>query len=333
MSLFLLSQWLLIFAVSLYALIKGAELFVDGMRQISIRFGMSAFVTGMFMVGVGTSLPELSSSLVAVWSGVPNFVIATAVGSNIINILLVVGAMVFFGGRVLIQKKLIKTILPIFVIATIQFALSVYDGVVDRTEALLLLATFGAYVWYSINRVNYATSRADISDSHQVARGATTELIPSTEIQYTSLWRSLFLSIIGLVALLIGATFTVDMAVNIASAFSVPVSFIAITMLALGTALPELVVAIQAIRQNQLELGVGNIVGSNLFTMLVVVGLPSLFVSQMADSFVIELGLTSMLAAAVILVIHCLLRRIERFEGLALLILFIFFVVKLVELL
>lgn len=329
MSLFLLSQWILILAVSLYALIKGADFFIDGARQIGIRLGMSAFAVGVLIVGMGTSLPELTSSLAAVWSGVPDLVIANAVGSNITNILLIVGIMAFFGGRVLIKQDLLKTELPIFLISTVHFAASVYDGVVDRVEAVLLLATFGAYLWYIIYESKNDANGDGVSDNDSL--GATEEV--QTEAVTPSLMRPIILSVIGLIALVVGAKYTVDMAVNIATALSVPVAFISITAIAIGTSLPELMVTIQAIRTKQMEMGIGNIFGSNAFNMLVVVGLPSLLVPQTADAIVMELGLGIMLVASAILFVNGLSRRIMRWEGLAMLILFVFFMVKLVELL
>jgi len=323
----LFGQWIVILVVALYVLIKGADIFIEGARQIGIRLGMSAFAVGVLIVGMGTSLPELTSSLMAVWGGVPELVIANAVGSNITNILLVVGVLAFFGGRVVIRQDLIKTELPIFVIATVHFAASVSDGVVDRVEAMLLIATFGAYLWYIIYESKHDQNGDGVDDEKQEIEPA----LVSAGVT-VPLWRSVTMAAFGLALLIFGAKYTVDMAVHIATAMSVPVSFISITAIAIGTSLPELMVTIQAIRNKQTEMGVGNIFGSNAFNMLVVVGLPALLVPQVAGVIVMELGLAIMLVASLILFVNGLSRRIMRWEGLMMLIFFIFFIKKLTEL-
>lgn len=315
-------------AVALFALIKGADLFIEGAKNIGLRLGMSSFAVGVLIVGMGTSLPELTSSLAAVWAGVPDIVISNAVGSNITNILLIVGVMAFFGGRVIIKQNLLKSELPIFAIATLHFAASVMDGVVDRVEAALLLATFVAYLWYIIYESKNSTpDEVDETVGESVSAPVATEL----PAMAAPILRSVVISIAGLLALIVGAKYTVDMAVNIATGFFIPVAFISITAIAIGTSLPELMVTIQAIRSKQTEMGIGNIFGSNAFNMLVVVGLPALIVPQFADPIVMELGLGIMLVASIILFIAGLARQIMRWEGLMMLIFFVFFMVKLVE--
>jgi cation:H+ antiporter len=313
MTTILLVQWVIVLAVALYALVKGADMFIEGARKIGIYFGMSAFAVGVLIVGMGTSLPELASSLAGVWSDVPEIVIANVVGSNITNILMIVGVLSFFGGRVIIKQDLLKTELPLFFIATAHFSAAVFDGVIDKIEACLLLATFGAYLWYIM--VESRQDAKDENDSKEVAGG-----FP---------WRALGISILGLGALLVGAKYTVDMAVNIATGFSVSVTLVSITAIAIGTSLPELVVTIQAMRSKQTELGIGNIFGSNSFNVLVVAGIPALFVTLPAGDIVMKLGLGIMLVASAILFVSGLARQVMRWEGLMMLIFFVFFMVKL----
>lgn len=316
MTTVLLVQWLIILAIALYALVKGADMFIEGARKIGIFFGMSAFAVGVLIVGMGTSLPELASSLAGVWSGVPDIVIANVVGSNITNILMIVGVLSFFGGRVIIKQDLLKTELPLFFIATAHFGAAVFDGVIDKIEACLLLATFGAYLWYIMVE---SQQEGDVKDEAE-----------DTSAGFP--WMSLVLSLVGLGALLVGAKFTIDMAVNIATGFSIPVAFVSITAIAIGTSLPELVVTIQAIRSKQTEMGIGNIFGSCAFNVLVVAGLPALFTPLPAGDIVMNLGLGIMLIASAFLFVSGLARQVMRWEGLMMLIFFVFFMVKLATL-
>lgn len=141
-------SWTIILALSLFILVRGADTFVEGSKQMGSALGMSKFAIGVLIVGFGTSLPELASSVAAALDHASEIVIANAVGSNITNILLIIGVLAAFGGRIVIKRDLIKTELPIFFIATTHFLMVTYDGVVDRIEAVLLLGTFAAYLWY-----------------------------------------------------------------------------------------------------------------------------------------------------------------------------------------
>ena len=123
-------------------------MFVIGAKQIGASLGMSKFAIGVLIVGFGTSLPELASSIAAVIQGNTEIVVANVVGSNITNILLVGGLLAVMSGKIVIKRDLIKTELPIFFIAAVHFIAILFDGYVDRLEAILLLGTFAAYIWY-----------------------------------------------------------------------------------------------------------------------------------------------------------------------------------------
>lgn len=298
---------------SLYVLVRGADLFVEGAKKIGASFGMSSFAIGVLIVGLGTSLPELASSLAAVMAGTTEIVIANAVGSNITNILLIVGVLALLGGPVMINKNLLKTELPIFFIATVHFIASVFDGVVDRVESMLLFATFCAYIWYLFSSDNVAKEELKAKNGFN---GVTT--------------RDVVFVILGIGAVLLGAHYTVQMAVNIATGLAVPLGLVSIGAIAIGTSLPELFVSLQAIRNKETDLAIGNIFGSNAFNILMVVGIPGLIMPLQAGEVVMELGLFVLVAASLILFINGLARQVQRWEGVAMLIFFAFFLLKLV---
>lgn len=307
--------WTVVLAIALFALVRGADTFVVGAKQMGSSLGMSKFAIGVLIVGFGTSLPELASSIAAALEGKTEIVVANVVGSNITNILLVVGVLAAFGGRILIKRDLIKTELPIFFIATVHFLAVIHDGAVDRIEALLLLGTFVAYVWYLFFE---ARDQDSVELTHEGRRS------------YLQ-WQSLAFIIIGLTAVLIGAKFTVDMVINIATALSVPIGLVSIAAVAIGTSLPELFVSIQAIRDNEQELAIGNIFGSNAFNILVVIGIPALITPLVADQVVMQLGIGVLLASSAIFFVNGLARQIMRWEGMMMLLFFAFFMAKLVD--
>lgn len=314
MELVQLAQWTGILIGALFVLVRGADLFVAGAKRIGAHFGMSSFAIGVLIVGLGTSLPELASSMAAVMAGTTEIVIANAVGSNITNILLIVGILAALGGPVVINKNLLKTELPIFSIATIHFITSLYDGMIDRVEAMLLVGTLTAYIWYLFSSSNDAKEEMEVE-----------------EVKGKLDVKDIVFVVLGIAAVLLGAHYTVAMAVNIATGLAVPIGLVSIGAIAIGTSLPELFVSLQAIKNKEVDLAIGNIFGSNAFNILLVVGLPGLIVPLVADVVVMELGLAVMLAASLILFVNGLANQVQKWEGVMMLLFFAFFMVKLVQ--
>jgi cation:H+ antiporter len=314
MDLIQLAQWIGILVVALFVLIRGADLFIEGAKQVGASFGMSSFAIGVLIVGIGTSLPELASSIAAVLASETEIVVANALGSNITNILLIVGVLAAIGGPIMINKNLLKTELPIFFIATVHFIASIYDGIVDRIEALLLFGTFCAYMWYLFSPSNEAKKEMEVK---------------ANDSKVTI--KSVVFIVLGIVAVLGGAHYTVEMAVNIAGGFSVPIGLVSIGAIAIGTSLPELFVSLQALKTNETDLAIGNIFGSNAFNILMVVGASGLIMPLEVGAVVMELGVWVLIASSLILFVNGLARQVQRWEGVAMLLFFAFFIVKLVE--
>lgn len=309
--------WVVFLFGALSLLLKGADIVIESSKKIGFGFGLSPYVIGVMIVGFGTSLPELASSIAGVLQGAPEIVIANVVGSNITNILLIVGLMAAIGGTIVIKKDLLKSELPIFLIATIHFIFSVYDGKVDKVEALLLLSTFIAYMWYIASE---GKNEEDMEEGNFERKLESKQFV---------------LFLIGLGALLVGAHYTVEMAVNLATAFLIPIGLVSIVAIAVGTSLPELIVSMKAIRTGETALAIGNIFGSNAFNALMVTGVPALLASESlpADMVVMKIGLAVFSAASAIFFVTALSRRVMRWEGVMMLIFFCFFLVKLTELL
>lgn len=304
--------WGVSLAAALFVLIRGADVFIVGAKQIGVAMKFSPFIIGVLIVGLGTSLPELASSIAGVLKGTPEIVVANVVGSNITNILLIIGLLAFLKGPIKITRNLLKTELPLFVIATVHFVLAASDGVIDRLEALLLCVTFGAYLWYTL------------------ASPDTEKIVVETETQKLSP-KAIIFTLAGIAAVLVGAHYTVEMAVNIATLLTVPIGLVSIAAIAIGTSLPELFVSFQAAKNGETEMAIGNIFGSNAFNALLVIGIPGLISQLPAGEVVMELGLGVMVAASIMLFVSGLAKQVNRWEGLMLLIFFGFFLVKLTD--
>lgn len=304
--------WVVYLLVSLFVLVRSSDVFVAGAKQIGSAAGMSPFAVGVLIVGLGTSLPELASSIAAALNATTEIVIANVVGSNITNILLIVGLLAALGGRVVINKDLVKSELPIFFIATAHFIAVIFDGHVDRLEALLLLGTFCAYLWYLFIE----------SKVHKVLQ-LRAKKRPFLEP------KSIAFVLIGIIGVLVGAHYAVEMTVNIATAFSVPVGLITIAALAIGTSLPELFVTLHAYRTGDTDIAIGNIFGSNAFNILVVIGIPALITPLVAGEIIMSVGLPVLIAASAIFFVNGLSKQIMRWEGMMMLLFFAFFLLKL----
>jgi len=310
-----MTLWIVYLVVALFALVRGAGMFVTGAKTVGASLGMSPFAIGVLIVGFGTSLPEFASSVAAALDGSTEIVVANAVGSNITNILLVVGLLAVVGGGVVIKRDLLKTELPVFFISTTLFVAVVFDGSVDRIEAALLLGTFAAYVWYL-----FFEGRSE--NSVDVMEKSDRPDLDAKSIAYI---------VIGIAAVLVGAHYTVAMVVNIATALAVPLGLVSIAAIALGTSLPELFVSLKSIKDGESELAIGNIFGSNAFNMLIVVSVPALITPLTADEVVMGLGLKILIAASAIFFVTGLARQVMRWEGMMMLLFFSFFIAKLVN--
>ncbi len=310
-----MTLWIVYLAIALFALVRGAGMFVTGAKQVGTALGMSKFAIGVLIVGFGTSLPEFASSVAAALDGSTEIVLANVVGSNITNILLVVGMLAVVGGGVIIKRDLLKSELPVFFIATTLFIAVIFDGSVDRIEALLLLGTFSAYLWYLFADSQQETSAEQIEKSSR----------PKMEA------KSIAYIIAGIAAVLVGAHYTVDIVVKIATEFKVPLGLVSIAAIALGTSLPELFVSLRSIKDGDPELAIGNIFGSNAFNMLMVVSVPALITPLEADDVVMGLGIKVLMAASAIFFVTGLAKRVMRWEGLMMLMFFLFFGVKLLD--
>lgn len=323
--------WTIVFIISLAVLVKGADWLIVSAEKIGLAFGLSPFIVGVTIVSMGTSFPELISSFVAVLKGVPDVVAANAIGSNIANILLVVGVSAVIGKRLIVTKSLIDLDLPLLAISTVLLLGIVWDRQITFGEALLMLATYGVYLLYTV-------MHKDIEDTEEI-----TEILPSrqTKMKHISAQekemvvrpklklKDFILLIGGIIGLVFGAKYLIDALVNLSAMLNIATGVIAITAVAVGTSLPELLVSAKAALQKKSEIALGNIFGSNVFNALVVIGLPGLFKTLPIDSQTFAIGVPTMALATLLFVISGISRRIHIWEGAFYLSIYILFIAKL----
>ena len=304
-----------IFIVSLFVLSKSASYFLDGASALGKAIRLSPFLVGAIIIGFGTSIPEFVISVFAVIQGANSIPIANAIGSNIANILFVLGLTAIIVSKITIQKYLIDIELPLLLITTVVFIGVSYDGIIVLSEALLLIAGFIIYLHYIL-----------LSEDKRTY--IETEETLLTKVK--SVPKDFLKVLLGVIGVAVSSHLTISSTIDIATFFNVSEGVIAATAIAFGTSLPEVVVSIKAAIKKQTELVVGNIMGSNIFNLLFVVGIPGLFAPLFISGTILSIGLPLLIAVTLIFVISGISNRIHIWEGLLFILLYVFFIIKVV---
>lgn len=302
--------WIAVFIISLTLLVKSADWLLFSAEKIGLKMGLSPFVVGITIIAFGTSFPELVSSLFAVFEGLTEVVTANVVGSNIANILLVVGLSAFVGKRLSVTKDLIDLDLPLVALATSLFVFTAYDGTINIVESIFLLVVYGAYLAFSITQKDEQKEiKLDINEDVK-------------KYDYVIL-------VVGMIGLAVGANYLIESIIILSTILDLAPGVITITAVAIGTSLPELLVSLKAAVRGNSEVALGNIFGSNIFNVLVVIGLPGLFTSLSVDEKTLSLGIPVMVMATVLFIFSGISRRIHIQEGIFYVTIYIFFIAKL----
>jgi cation:H+ antiporter len=302
-------------------LVKSADWFTEGAGELGIFFGMPSYVVGVTVVAIGTSLPELISSIFAVVEGSPEIVAGNAVGSNVTNIFLVLGLASILGGRLYVQREIVAIDLPMLASSAALLGLTALDGTVSRFDGVLLFAGAIIYGVYGIRIAKPSPAvRAEVEESvaediHPV-RG---QLRPLALVKLIG----------GAIILFFAADYTVKSVIELSTRFDVGSDIIAISAVALGTSLPELVVSVVAARRGKLEIAIGNVLGSNIFNAFAVVGVPALIAPLPVTHTVLVVGLPFMAVATVLYFFMAQEREITRWEGMPLVLFYILFLGRL----
>lgn len=294
----------------LLLLIWSADRFVDGATATARHLGMPQLLIGIVIIGFGTSAPEMIVSAFSAFNGNPGIALGNAYGSNIANIALILGLTAFIQ-PLKVNSQVLKQELPVLLLVTALSALLIMDGEISHLDALILLGVFFIYmswtIWHGIyNKEDSLT--ADVIEELQ-------------EQKYMSIGKALAWVVIGLLLLMGSSKLLVWGAVEIAHYFGVSDLIIGLTIVAVGTSLPELASSIAAARKKEVDLAVGNIIGSNLFNTLAVVGIAGTISPIKVGSEIFTRDMLVMSALTVLLLFFGLgkTREINRIKGMFLL--------------
>ncbi len=288
-------------------LVWSADRFVEGASAVASHMAVPPLVIGMVVVGFGTSAPELLVSALAAYQGNAGIALGNAYGSNIANIALILGLTAVVS-PIVVHSRVLRRELPLLLLVTALAAWQLLDGTVSRTDGLVLLAVFaGLMVWTVVEGL---TQRAD---------SLAVEMRQALAAQTMAMRQALFWLISGLVLLMIAARVLVWGAVAIAGMFGVDDMVVGLTIVAVGTSLPELASSLAAARKGEHELAIGNVLGSNLFNTLAVVGIAGVIHPLPAGAEVLQRDVLTMALLTLALVLVGYGRRgagrINRVEG------------------
>lgn len=293
-------------------LVKGSDLFVDGSASVARLMGIPAVIVGLTIVSIGTSAPEAAVSITAGINGSNEIAFSNLVGSNIFNMLMVAGLSAAIS-PFFVDKTIIKRDFPFCIaVMVIAMAMSMTDNVVSRLEGAILLAIFVAYIIYLV--LGAIKSR-------------------ETENNYEkpmSAFKSIIFIIIGIVAIILGGQLVVKSATFVAEKFGMSETLIGVTIVAIGTSLPELVTSVVAARKGQSEIAIGNVIGSNIFNIVFILGMSSMLnpIGIVKEAIIDSL---IMVAITIIGYVFCLKgKKLNRSEGIIFVSLYIIYTIYLI---
>jgi len=311
---------LLVFAASLALLLLAARYFTLSAERVGLALGMSPFAIGVLIVAAGTSLPELVASIVATSRGSSEIVIGNVLGANLSNLLLVTGVVAVAASGVRLGEQYILIDLHFLVGSALLLALALRDGVLGRVEGLVLLVAFAVYLLYLIRE---GRTETDLTLGGDAAAERAPAPFP---------WRDVVVLALGAGFIYLGASYTIASLETIARLAGVAPDLVALTLLSLGTTLPELVVSATAARAGKADVAIGNVLGSCVFNTLVVTGTASLVSPLVATQEMRELPLPVFGAGSVLFYLLTLDKRVSRWEGLLLLLVYAMFILEVARL-
>ena len=297
----------IIFLVSLAVLLIGSDWLIESAEKIGLSFGISPFIIGVTIVAFGTSLPELAASIASVFSGTSEIVAGAVVGSNIANILLVLGLTTIVGKGIKLDFNIMEVDIPLLLISAILFYFAVYDLQFTFVESILFLVALVFFL--------YSTVTGNIDEE-----GERPKVKP---IKY-------LLLVIGGVMVYFGATYTIYALEQIASSLGVSADIIALTVVAVGTSLPEVIVSMAAARKGKHAIAVGNVLGSNIFNTYGVMAIPSFFGELKFTPDIMEFPVPFMIVMTLLFAFIVMTNKIGKWVGVMLVILYVFYISQVV---
>lgn len=314
--------YILMIIIGFVLLVLGAELLVRGASNIAKKFHITEMLIGLTIVAIGTSAPELIITITSANSGATDLIIGNAIGSNLCNLLLILGLMAIIH-PIIIDKEVRKIHLPIAILAPIILLIMEILQIrseqfnLDKADGIILIILFELYFLYPIIKEIKGIVKTIKEDNEKTSN--------------INLFKSIFIFIVGVILLKYGGDFVVDNATNIAEQLNVPERVIGLTIIAIGTAMPELVTSIIAVLKKDTDLAVGNLVGSCIFNIFLILGVGA-SITQLEFSTEFNQNLILLIVSTFIVWLFNFIGKknvLTRSKGVILLLIFSFYIVNL----
>lgn len=294
-----------ILIIGFFFLIKGADLFVDGAASIARKFNIPSMVIGLTIVAMGTSAPEAAVSITSSLAGQNDMSVANVVGSNFFNILMVLGVSAIIA-KLPVQKNTIKKDTPFLLIVSVLLLIFAFDKNISRIEGIIFLVIFVYFLYTTVKSAKNTEESTSLSDN-EIA--VSDNDIPAN----TPMFKTIILSLIGIAGIIFGGDMVVDSATSIATMFGMSANLVGLTIVAVGTSLPEFVTSIVAIKKGETEIAIGNVIGSNIFNILLVLGLATAIFPIAISTFAL-IDIVFMVAITILLYLfmkkdNCLVKK------------------------
>lgn len=300
----------ILLVVGFILLIKGADFFVDGSASVAKKLRIPTMIIGMTIVAMGTSAPECAVSIAASVKGSNTMAISNVIGSNIFNLMIVCGACALFA-PLAVKASTLKQEFPLSILAAILLLAMGYMGMsLNRIEGVILLVIFALFLLWMVWEAKKARNNTEVEEI---------ETLPG--------WKCLIYIVGGIIAIVIGGDLVVDSASNIAAAFGLTQTLIGLTVVAFGTSLPELVTSLVAAKKGETDMALGNVIGSNIFNILLVLGIAGA-VSPMA--FLMENLIDAIILIAVSILVWIFAwrkKKLNRVHGVIMIVVYAAYVV------
>ena len=313
---------IVVLVVAIAGVVKGADWFLSAAEKVGVAFRLPPFILGVVLVGFGTSLPELATSIAAISNDVDNVTIANIAGSNIANVLLILGVSTIALGTIKFSKNLIDLDIPLLVGVTALFCLMIVDGNLGAAEAGLLLAGFVGYMIYSLGY------KEESEEHHKGLISLIAALSKDTKSQVEKSSSKIglytvFILFFSIALLGIASKVSVDALLDIVAQVDVGVEVLTFFALAIGTSLPELMVSIKSLREGKGDIVIGNVIGSSMFNMLLIGGVAGVLKPQTIDINIVGWVIVGMVISVIMLMAGSISKRIHLWEGLIYILIYI----------
>lgn len=317
-----IGQWIALFAGSLFVLLKAAEYFTNTAERIGLHFKIPPFIIGVTIVAFGTSLPEIATSIIAVIRGQSEIVIGNVVGSNLANILLVISITAIVAKQLKVSKDIIKIDLPLLLGSTVLLYLTTLDGEFNYIEGIVSMLALVTYLIYNISS-HRSVATSGMQDLQKLKK----EEKIKRKKDHLHIKYPLILVLSG-AFLYFAADLTIKSVTELSKIFDIGTEIIAVSAIAIGTSLPELVVSIVAAKKGKADIAIGNVTGSNIFNALAVMGIPSFIGTLKIPEQFISFTIPTLILVTVLYVFTTMDKEISQWEGITFLLIFIVFMGK-----